>query len=219
MKYSKNTVIFDLDGTLLNTLGDLHAGFNFALKNYGYKERTIEEIRGFIGSGIKKAIELALPYRVDEQEFNKIVECFKDYYKKNMYTYTKPYDGIIDMLQILKQNKYKIAIVSNKFDSAVKELNKKYFAEFIEVAIGESAGIKRKPSSDGIMKALLELNSALENTIYTGDSDIDIQTARNAKIPCISVLWGYKDKEFLAKNGAECFAQTPYDIIKILENN
>ncbi len=212
-----NTVIFDLDGTLLNSLGDLHACFNYAITQFGYPERTLDEIKSFVGNGITKAIERALPYEVEKEELNKIVLLFKDYYKEHMTELTLPYDGIISMLAELRQKGYKLAIVSNKFDDAVKGLCKQYFNEYIEAAIGEGYGIEKKPNPIGIYKAIKELNSSIKNAIYVGDSDVDIQTAKNAGIPCISVLWGYRDKDFLLKNGAELFADSPSDIIKIIE--
>ena len=212
-----NTVIFDLDGTLLNTLEDLYLAFNYAIKSFGYPERSLEEIKSFVGNGIKTAIERALPHKVSDEEFEKIVEKFKQYYIKNMYTKTEAYGGINEMLSELKQKGYKLAVVSNKYDDAVKTLCKNYFKDYIEVAIGEGHGTEKKPSPTGVIKALKELNSNKEEAIYIGDSEVDIQTAKNAQIPCISVLWGFKDKEFLKANGARIFAEVPNDIIKIIE--
>ncbi len=219
MKKHKDTLIFDLDGTLLDTLDDLHLSFNYTLKNFGYKTRTIQEIRAFVGNGVQKAIEKALPPNIDNAELQSMVGYFKKYYKENMYINTKPYGGIIDMLQILKQKEYKLAVVSNKYDTAVKSLAEKYFGNYIDTAVGESEIIRRKPEADGINKAVSELKSDIKNTIYIGDSEVDIQTAKNAGIPCISVLWGFKDKEFLIQHGAEYFADKPKDIIKIIETS
>ncbi len=213
----KNTIIFDLDGTLLNTLGDLHACFNYVIKKYGYKERTLEEIRTFVGNGIVKAIERALPKGVDKSELTQIINLFKEYYQSHMYELTKPYDGIIQLLQELKRKGLKIAVVSNKFDDAVKGLCNYYFKKLIDTAVGESYDVRKKPETDGVFKAVKELHSSIEKSIYIGDSDVDILTAKNAKIPCISVLWGFRDKEFLIKNGGKIFAEKPDDIIKIIE--
>lgn len=212
-----NTLIFDLDGTLLNTLNDLHACFNHAIKTFGYPERTLDEIKSFVGNGIKKAIERALPYKIEDSELDEITEFFKQYYKDNMLKHTKAYDGILAMLAELKEKGYKLAVVSNKFDDAVKGLCKKYFGDYIQIAIGEGYGIEKKPNPNGVLKAIKELNSTKEDSIYIGDSEVDIQTAANAGLPCISVLWGFKDKDFLVKNNAKLFAQTPNDIIKIIE--
>ncbi len=214
----KNTIIFDLDGTLLNTLEDLQVSFNYALKCFGFSEKSLEEIKNCVGSGIRTAIERALPYKIEEDKIEKIVSYFKMYYKEHMHEKTFPYKGIINLLDKLTKNGYKLAVVSNKYDDAVKFLTKKYFDKYIKTAVGEGYGISKKPSCDGIIKVLKELNSNIEDAIYIGDSDIDIKTAKNAKIPCISVLWGYKDKEFLIKSGAEIFAQTAEDLYKIIEN-
>lgn len=212
-----NTVIFDLDGTLLNSLGDLHACFNYAITQYGYPARTLDEIKSFVGNGIKKAIERALPYKVEDDELNKIVSLFKEYYQAHMNELTFPYEGIIPMLKELQSKGYKLAIVSNKFDDAVKGLCKKYFGDYIKVAIGEGKGIEKKPNPMGIYKAIEELEADINNAIYIGDSDVDIETAKNAGLECISVLWGFRNKEFLIKNGGNIFANSPSDIIKIIE--
>lgn len=214
-----DTLIFDLDGTLLNTLGDLHACFNYAIKYYGYPERTLDEIKSFVGNGIKKAIQRALPYDVEDEKLNNIIELFKKYYQEHMYDLTYPYDGILTLLKELKDKGYKIAVVSNKYDYAVKELCEKYFKNYIDIAIGEGNGVRKKPNSDGIIQAIKVVNSDKNSTIYIGDSEVDIQTAKNIDIPCISVLWGFKDKDFLERHGAKVFAQTPNDIIKIIEKN
>ena len=213
----KDTIIFDLDGTLLNSLGDLHACFNAAISNYGYPTRTEEEIKSFVGNGIKRAIEQALPYKIENSELEEIVNYFRNYYRENMYKLTKPYDGIIELLEILKQRNYKLAVVSNKYDLAVKSLCKQYFGNYINVAIGESENIRRKPAPDGILLAIKYLNSTIEKSIFIGDSEVDIKTAENIKIPCISVLWGYRNKELLTNAGGNIFANTPEDIIKIIE--
>ena len=213
-----DTVIFDLDGTLLNTLDDLHACFNHAIKEFGYPERTKEEIRNFVGNGVQKALERALPENISQSELAKVVDCFKKYYSQNMNTYTKSYDGIEEMLKDLQSKGFKLGIVSNKFDDAVKALSKKYFGSSIAYAVGEGYGIRRKPKADGVNKVLSKLKSKKENAIYVGDSEVDIQTAENSNLPCISVLWGFKDKDFLIKNGAKYIAATPKDIISIIEN-
>ena len=214
-----DTIIFDLDGTLLNTLEDLHACFNQAIKQYGYPERSISEIKSFVGNGIKKAIERALPHKVDDKELDNIVNYFRRYYKDHMFELTKPYEGIIELLKELNQKGYKLGIVSNKHDAAVKDLAYHYFGEHIKVAIGEDVGINKKPSPDGTLKAIKELNSEITNCIFVGDSDVDIKTAQNIGIPCISVLWGFREEKFLRENGGEFFAKNPKDIIKIIEKN
>ena len=208
-------VIFDLDGTLLNTLEDLHISFNYAIGEFGYPARTEEEIKGFVGNGIKKAIERALPYKVEDNELEQIVSVFKTYYLEHMSEHTMPYNGITDTLKELKAKGYAIGVVSNKYDDAVKALCNKYFCNLVDIAVGEGNGISKKPSPDGVLKVIKELNA--KEAVYAGDSEVDIETAKNAGLPCISVLWGFKDKEFLINNGAEIFAETPKDIIKIIE--
>ena len=213
-------VIFDLDGTLLNTLNDLYICFNHSIEKFGYPKRSMEEIKSFVGNGIKKAIERALPYKVSDNELKKIVEEFKKYYLLHMNEHTKPYDGIVEMLKKLKNKGYKIAVVSNKYDNAVKKLCKKYFGDLVEFAVGESDEVRKKPANDGILKVIKEFGTDKtdENSIvYIGDSEVDIQTAKNAGIHNISVLWGFKDEEFLKANGASVFAKDPKDIIKIIE--
>ena len=152
----KDTIIFDLDGTLLNTLEDLYFSFNYAIESFGYPKRTINEIKSFVGNGIKKAIERALPKAVQEDELNKIIEVFKKYYTNNMYVKTKAYDGIIPLLEELKAKGFKLAVVSNKYDNAVKTLCKNYFGEYIDIAIGEGNGIDKKPDPKGVLKAIKE---------------------------------------------------------------
>lgn len=212
-----DTIIFDLDGTLLDTLDGLYDAFNYAISQFGYTKRTKDEIKSFVGNGIKRAIERALPPKIADDELSKIIEVFKEYYIENMYVKTKAYDGIIEMLSDMKNKGYKLGVVSNKYDEAVKELCERYFKGYIQVAIGEGQGVERKPSATGLIKAIKELNSQQKKAIYIGDSEVDIQTAKNAKVPCISVLWGFKDKEFLLNNGAKVFAEVPNDIIKIIE--
>ena len=211
-----DTIIFDLDGTLLNSLGDLHASFNHTIEHFGYPTRSIDEIKNFVGNGIKKAIERALPCKVSDEELNKITEYFRSYYKEHMFELTKPYNGIVELLSNLKAKGYKLAIVSNKYDDAVKNLSRIYFGDLIDIAIGEGYGVRRKPEIDGILKAIQIMESKLENCIFVGDSNVDIETANNANIPCISVLWGYRDKAFLKENGAKIFAETTKDIEKFL---
>lgn len=213
----KDTLIFDLDGTLLNTMGDLHACFNHAIAECGFPPRSYDEIQSFIGHGVKCAIEKSLPHKVDEKTLEKIIANFKEYYSKHIDDYTKPYDGIIEMLEYLKEKNYKLGIFSNKYDDAVKKLNNRFFGKYIEIAVGECEGIDCKPCPEGLIRTAKLLDSDIENCIYIGDSDTDILTAKNAQIPCISVLWGYRDKAFLLKSGGKFFAQEPKEIIEIIE--
>ena len=210
----KKTVIFDLDGTLLNTLDDLADSTNYALSKFGYPTRTIDEVRQFVGNGVAKLIERAIPEGKNNPNFEKCLDIFKENYAQNMYNKTAPYNGIIEMLSNLKSKGIKIAVVSNKFDLAVKELCKKYFEGFIDFAAGENEaqGIKKKPAPDTVISVLNEFNFAPEDAVYVGDSDVDIMTAKNSKMPCISVTWGFRDKKFLLENGATILINAPSEI-------
>ena len=210
----KKAVIFDLDGTLLNTLDDLADSTNYALAKFGYPTRTIEEVQQFVGNGVAKLIERAIPEGKNNPNFEKCLAIFKENYAQNMYNKTAPYNGIIEMLSNLKSKGIKIAVVSNKFDLAVKELCKKYFEEFIDFAAGENEaqGIKKKPAPDTVISVLNEFNFAPEDAVYVGDSDVDIMTAKNSKMPCISVTWGFRDKKFLLENGATILINAPSEI-------
>lgn len=210
----KKTVIFDLDGTLLNTLDDLADSTNYALSKFGYPTRTIDEVRQFVGNGVAKLIERAIPEGKNNPNFEKCLAIFKENYAQNMYNKTAPYNGIIEMLSNLKSRGIKIAVVSNKFDLAVKELCKKYFEGFIDFAAGENEaqGIRKKPAPDTVISVLNEFNFASEDAVYVGDSDVDIMTAKNSKMPCISVTWGFRDEKFLLKNGATILINAPSEI-------
>lgn len=210
----KKAVIFDLDGTLLNTLDDLADSTNYTLSRFGYPTRTIEEVRQFVGNGVAKLIERAIPEGKNNPNFEKCLAIFKENYAQNMYNKTAPYNGIIEMLSNLKSKGIKIAVVSNKFDLAVKELCKKYFEGFIDFAAGENEaqGIKKKPAPDTVISVLNEFNFASEDAVYVGDSDVDIMTAKNSKMPCISVTWGFRDEKFLLENGATILINAPSEI-------
>lgn len=214
----KNIIIFDLDGTLLNTLNDLADSTNITLEHFNYPIRTVEEVRNFVGNGVAKLIERAIPEGRNNTDFEKCLEYFKKVYSKNMYNKTAPYDGIIEMLEKLHIKGYKTAVVSNKFDAAVKELCSRYFPGLIDLAAGETEemGIKKKPAPDTVLKVLNDFNSNKSGAIYVGDSEVDIMTAQNAGIPCISVSWGFKDKQFLIEHNAEFIADTPNDILNYL---
>lgn len=208
----KKAVIFDLDGTLLNTLEDLRESTNFTLEKFGYPKRSKDEIRNFVGNGVRKLIQRAF----EKEDIEEELEVFKTHYGKNMYNHTAPYDGIIETLNDLKSMGVKTGVVSNKFDKAVKELCEKYFPNLIDIAIGQSSDIPKKPAPDGVFKALKFLNENENSAIYIGDSDVDIMTAKNSNLPCIGVTWGFRDKESL--NGANFVINKPYDIINIIRS-
>lgn len=214
MKY--DTIIFDLDGTLLNTLDDLRDSLNIALISHGHQPRTLEEVRTFIGNGVGKLVERALPIHSSKKEIEQCLASFADHYANNMQNKTRPYNGIMELLLDLDRYNYKIAIVSNKYDTAVKELAKEYFGDLINVAIGESKTVERKPAPDSVFAAIKELDSDINKTIFVGDSDTDVQTAKNAGIPCIGVTWGFRTREVLRNEGADYLIDTPKELLTLI---
>ena len=212
---SFDTYIFDLDGTLLDTLGDLAASVNHALRTHGLPEHSIDDVRRFVGNGVRKLMERAVPDGAANPLFDETFETFRQYYMAHSLDTTRPYEGIPETLEALKARGCHLAVVSNKMMAATQELCYHFFPSTIEVAIGEdeAAGIRRKPAPDTVFAALKALGVGKENAVYVGDSDVDIQTARNAGIPCISVLWGFRDRDFLLQNGAETFISTPSELL------
>jgi phosphoglycolate phosphatase len=211
-----DTVIFDLDGTLLNTLEDLTDSVNFVLALHGFPCRKIEEIRRFAGNGVVHLIELSIPDGINNSQYENCLVDFRHHYSRNMQNKTDAYRGIVELLdQLLKEN-YKIAIVSNKFDKAVKELNQIYFGEYIKVAIGESENVSKKPAPDTVYKALEALGSTANRTVYVGDSEVDVKTAKNSGIICIGVTWGFRYREILEQKGADYIIDRPEELLKII---
>lgn len=211
-----DTIVFDLDGTLVDSLEDLTDSVNYALKLYGYPKRSIEEIRRFVGNGIGRLIELAVPGGMDDPLYNDCLESKKKHYYENMRNKTAPYKDIIKLLQHLKKENYKLAVVSNKFDKAVKGLVQGFFGEYIQVAIGETENIKRKPAPDTVFKALEELQASENKAIYVGDSDVDVKTAKNSGIKFVGVTWGFRDRDILEKEGADFIIDEPMKLIDII---
>lgn len=207
------TYVFDLDGTLLETLKDLAASTNFALRQYDMPEHSIEDVRMFVGNGVKKLMERAIPNGLDNPKFEEVYATFRQHYLNHNLDTTKPYDGIPELLRELKGRGKKLAIVSNKFYAATQDLARHFFPDTIEVAIGERENIKKKPAPDTVVEALRQLDVSKEGAVYIGDSDVDIMTARNSGLPCASVLWGFRDKEFLLEHGATFFADKPDDLL------
>lgn len=217
MKNKKiTTVVFDLDGTLLDTLADLADATNHALASCGMPQRTLEEVRAFVGNGVKLLMERAVPGGIGNPRFEEAFREFKRYYVTHCMNKTCLYPGVEDMLVQLCLAGYKLAIVSNKLQSGVDELYEHYFKEWIEVAVGERPDVARKPAPDMVNHALMELGVSCEEAVYVGDSDVDVATARAAGLSCISVLWGFRDKAFLEAHGATTFAAHPVDILKEL---
>ena len=209
-------VIFDLDGTLLNTLYDLTDSVNWALEKYGQPTRSIEEVRAFVGNGLRNLMQRAVPNGEENPVFEDLFEFFREYYKSHCNIKTAPYEGIMELMKELKGRGIQMAIVSNKIDAGVKELNAIYFAEYVDVALGEREGIERKPAPDSVNEAIRLLGVNKENTVYVGDSDVDIQTAKNAEIRCVSVSWGFRDEAFLMEHGAGIMIDRPLELLEYL---
>ena len=213
MKY--NTYIFDLDGTLLDTLQDLAASVNYALRKHGMPEHSIDDVRRFVGNGVRLLMERAIPDGAQNPDFEVTFATFREHYMHHSLDTTRPYPGIPEVLAELKARGCRLAVVSNKMMAATQELIRHFFPDTIEVAIGEheAEGIRKKPAPDTVFAALKELGVDKNGAVYVGDSDVDIQTARNSGLPCISVLWGFRDKEFLIKNGGETFVSKPSELL------
>ena len=211
--------IFDLDGTLLDTLQDLANSVNYALRQHGMPEHSIDDIRRFVGNGVRLLMERAMPDGAQNPQFEDTFATFRQHYMQHSLDTTRPYDGIPELIHELKARGCKMAVVSNKMMAATQELVRHFFPD-IDVAIGEheAAGIKKKPAPDTVFEALRQLTESLElrtESVYVGDSDVDIETARNSGLPCISVLWGFRNRDFLLAHGATTFAEHPSDILTI----
>lgn len=212
MKYQ--LAIFDLDGTLLNTLEDLADSVNYIMKQFGYPERTLTEVRSFVGNGIRKLIERSAPEDATSEEIDRMFEEFKVYYGEHCADKTKPYEGIRELLDDMQKQGIKLAVVSNKADYAVKTLCEQYFPGIFDEAVGERTGIARKPAPDTVNEVLKMLQTEKSKAVYIGDSEVDVQTARNAELDCIAVDWGFRDAEVLKAAGAEKIASTPAEVVK-----
>lgn len=209
------TYIFDLDGTLLDTLGDLAASVNYALRTHGMPEHSVDDVRRFVGNGVRLLMERAVPDGAQNPRFDEAFATFRDYYMQHSLDTTQPYAGIPETLAALRTQGCRIAVVSNKMMAATQELCRHFFPDTVEVAIGEheAEGICKKPAPDTVYAALRELGVGKEGAVYVGDSDVDIQTAHNAGLPCISVLWGFRDRDFLMQHGAETFVSAPRELL------
>ena len=210
--------IFDLDGTLLDTLGDLAASTNYALRMHGMPEHSIDDVRRFVGNGVRKLMERAVPDGAANSLFDEAFATFRQHYMAHSLDTTRPYDGIPETLKALRERGCRIAVVSNKMMAATQELCRHFFPDTVEVAIGEheAAGIRKKPAPDTVFAALRELTGTgpvSSSAVYVGDSDVDIQTAANAGIPCISVLWGFRDRDFLLSHGATTLISSPSELL------
>ena len=213
MKY--DTYIFDLDGTLLDTLTDLAASVNYALRTHGMPEHSIDDVRRFVGNGVRKLMERAIPNGEANSDFEATFATFREHYMHHSLDTTRPYPGIPEALAELKAKGCRLAVVSNKMMAATVELCRHFFPDTIEVAIGEheAEGIRKKPAPDTVFAALRELGVEKSGAVYVGDSDVDVQTAANSGLPCISVLWGFRDRDFLLQHGAKTFISAPSELL------
>lgn len=212
----KNTVIFDLDGTLLNTLDDLTDAVNFSMAENGFPTHSTEKIKSFVGNGIKKLIERSVPNDCSEEMLQKCFNDFCVFYEKHKTDKTKPYSGIIELLSKLKKSGFKTAVVTNKADFAAQALCKDIFGDLITVTVGADENTRHKPYPDSTLKVLEKLGAKAENAYFVGDSDVDVKTAQNAGIDFIGVLWGFRDKSVLESAGAKTFAENTKELCKLL---
>lgn len=210
------SVIFDLDGTLLYTLEDLKNAVNAALEEWHMPVCTLDQVRQYVGNGVRLLMERAVPQGAANPQFEQVFTSFKAYYGQHCLDHTCPYPDVMHLLAELKARGIKTAIVSNKLDSAVKELDARFFAGYIQTAIGEKEGVAKKPAPDMVGKALRELGAKKKQAVYVGDSEVDIQTAANSGLPCISVTWGFREEEFLRENGAKTLIKTPLELLYLL---
>lgn len=214
MKYK--AIIFDLDGTLTDTLEDLFLSVNYALRSCGLPERSLDEVRRFVGNGVRKLMERAVPTNTASILMEQCFEQFRAHYMIHCQDHTRLYPGVATLLMTLHAKGYRMAVVSNKLQSGVDELARTFFKGVIDVAIGEQQGIPRKPEPDMVEAALRQLGVSKEEAIYVGDSDVDLQTASNAGLPCISVLWGFRNRDFLIAHGATILAEKPQDVLALV---
>lgn len=209
-------IIFDLDGTLLDTIGDLHRATNYALKKFGFPEKSIEEVNSFVGNGLRMLIRLAVPSEENEDTVEAVLKEMKTYYADHYHDLTLPYSGIMELLQECKNFGIPMAIVSNKADPFVKNLCSLFFKDLIDIAIGESADLPRKPEPHMVFSALEQLEISAEDAYYVGDSEVDILTAKNAGLPCLAVTWGFRSEACLLASGADILVRNPKDILSIV---
>lgn len=211
-------VIFDLDGTLLNTLEDLTSSVNHVMALHSFPSHTKEEVRNMVGNGVYVLFEQAVPQGRKNPDYDICIQEFQTYYATHMQEKTAPFPGILSLLAKLAEEKYALAVVSNKFDAAVKSLCRDYFTPYIQTAIGESPKTARKPAPDTVFAAMEQLHVTKEQCIYVGDSEVDIATAQNAGIPCISVDWGFKTRNFLSQHGAASIVSSTEELLKCIQS-
>ena len=209
-------IVFDLDGTLLDTLTDLAASTNYALRSCGMPEHSIDDVRRFVGNGVCMLMTRAVPDGENNPRFDEAFSVFRQHYMQHCLDTTCPYPGIMEALARLKEKGMMLAIVSNKMQVATEELRQHFFSQYIDVAIGGSAAIRKKPAPDTVNEALCLLGISHDEAIYVGDSDVDIDTARAAMMPCASVLWGFRDRQFLLNHGATRLLSSPEELLSLV---
>lgn len=214
MKYE--LIVFDMDGTILDTLEDLKNSMNHTLRLYNMPERTLDEIRSFVGNGIRRLIERAVVTGTPENRIDEIHRDFMTYYEVHCADFTRPYDGVNDLIAKLRKRGFKTAVVSNKADGAVQDLCVQYFPDLFDLAIGERPELARKPASDMVDLALEQLHVSREKAVYIGDSDVDVATAKNSNLDMIAVDWGFRTRDFLMKQGAEIIVSKPEEILELV---
>lgn len=213
MKYT--TIIFDLDGTLLDTLQDLANATNYTLEKHGLPLRTIDEVRLFVGNGIRNLIARAVPEGTSQEMQEAVFADFNLYYKEHCADNTQPYPGVLQLLAELREQGCQTAIVSNKADYAVQELAQQYFPNLLDAACGERQGVARKPKPDMLLAIMKQVQADKNSTIYVGDSDTDLVTAKNTGVPCIGACWGFRGRQFLIDHGAQLLADKAEDIFPL----
>lgn len=214
MKYE--LIVFDMDGTILDTLEDLKNSMNYTLKLHNMPERTLDEIRSFVGNGIHRLIELAVVEGTCSEKIDEIHKDFMKHYEVHCADFTRPYNGVKDLIKNLRNRGYKTAVVSNKADAAVQDLCIQYFPGLFDLAIGERPEIAKKPAADMVNLALEQLQVSKENAVYIGDSDVDVATARNSNLDMIAVDWGFRTRKFLMEQGAETIVSNPEEILELV---
>lgn len=214
MKYK--AVIFDMDGTILNTLEDLKNATNYSLRQFGMPERSLEEVRMFVGNGIRKLVERAVPAGTSEEKITQVFDVFLEYYEIHSADNTSPYPGILELVGKLKKSGIKTAVSTNKADVPAQELGREYFNGIFDLIVGQQDGLKVKPAPDSVNKILSILDIQKKDAIYIGDSDVDVQTAKNSGLDFIGVSWGFRGREFLEKNGAKNIVDNANEILDLV---
>ena len=213
MRYK--TLIFDLDGTLLDTLQDLASATNYTLGKHGFPLRSVDEVRMFVGNGIRKLIERAVPQGTSDEVQEQVFADFNVYYKEHCADTTCAYPGVLELLKEARRLGCQTAIVSNKADYGVQELAKQYFPGLLDAACGEQTGIARKPAPDMLLAVMAKLGADKQSTVYIGDSDTDLLTAANTGVPCIAACWGFRGRDFLLEHGATILAERVEDVLPL----